>query len=182
MGRIAPDAPLTTVVGVVDDVLQYGLSEPAQPMVYRPMAQVPRNRLGIVVRHDGRAPDAMLDAIRQAVWAQDPALPLDRVGTMRDQVRAALAEPRFRAVALSAFAAVAALLAVIGLYGTLAWIVRARRREIGIRMALGASGAGVLWLVVRRGMAHRVDRHRDRRGQRAGGIELAGAGWCTGLP
>ena len=152
MGRVAIDAPLTTVIGVVDDVLQYGLNEPPPLIVYRPIAQVPRNHLGIVVRHDGRAPSTVLDALRQSVWAEDAALPVDRVGTMHEQVRASMAEHRFRAAALAGFAAVATLLAVIGLYGTLAWIVRARRREIGIRMVLGASGAGVLGLVLRRGM------------------------------
>ena len=153
MGRVGGDAPLTQVVGVVEDVLQYGLGAPAQPVAYRPVAQVPRNRLGLVVRHDGRAPSAtILRDLRQAVWRIDAALPLDRSGTMEAHVRASIGEPRFRALALSIFSAIATVLALVGLYGTLAWIVRTRRRELGVRMALGASSGDVHRLIIGRGM------------------------------
>jgi len=153
MGRVGADAPLTLVVGVVEDVLQYGLGAPPQPVAYRPVAQVPRNRLGLVVRHDGRAPAAtILRDLRQAVWRIDAALPLDRSGTMEAHVRASIGEPRFRALALSIFSAIATVLALVGLYGTLAWIVRTRRRELGVRMALGASAGDVHRLIIGRGM------------------------------
>jgi putative ABC transport system permease protein len=153
MGRVAPDAPLTTVVGVVEDVRQYGLAASPQPIVYRPVAQVPRGRLGLVVRHDGRAAaGVVLRDLRQVIRRLDRALPLDRAGTMDEQVRASLGEPRFRALALSIFSVTATALALVGLYGTLAWIVRARRRELGIRAALGASAGDLCRLVVGRGM------------------------------
>jgi putative ABC transport system permease protein len=152
MGRVAADAPLTEVVGVVEDVLQYGLGEAPQPIVYRPFTQVPRNSLSVVARHDGRAPAEVIEALRQAAWSLDAALPLDVHGTMTGAIRDSIGEPRFRAVAVAIFSAIAALLACVGLYGTLAWIVRARRRELGIRMVLGADAGSLRRLVIRRGM------------------------------
>jgi putative ABC transport system permease protein len=152
MGRAASDAPLTTVIGVVDDVLHYGLASPPSPMVYRPLAQVPRGWVGVVVRHDGRDPSALIRELRQIVWRLDSTLPLDEYGTMQEHVRASIGEPRFRALALSAFSAIAAVLAFVGLYATLAWVVRARRRELGIRMALGAAARDVQRMVIARGM------------------------------
>ncbi|HET9370223.1 MAG TPA: ABC transporter permease [Vicinamibacterales bacterium] len=152
-GRVAADAPLTTVVGVAEDVRQYSLAEPAPPVVYRPVAQAPRATLGIVARHDGRSAPQVLQQIREAAWAIDPALPLDSAGTMDAQLRSSIAEPRFRAAALSAFGVMAAIVASVGLYATLAWIVRARRREIGIRIALGADPSAVRAIVLRRGLS-----------------------------
>jgi putative ABC transport system permease protein len=152
-GRVAADAPLTTVVGVAEDVRQYSLAEPAPPVVYRPVAQGPRASLGIVVRHDGRSAAQVLQQVRDAAWAIDPALPLDNTGTMDAQLRTSIAEPRFRAAALSSFGLMAAIVASVGLYATLSWIVRARRRELGIRVALGADPAAVRAIVLRRGLA-----------------------------
>ena len=153
MGRVAADAPLTSVVGVVEDVRQYGLGAPPQPVVYRPVAQVPRGRLGLVVRHDGRAPAAtILRDLRETVWRLDAALPLERAGTMEAHVRASIGEQRFRALALSIFSVIATVLALVGLYGTLTWVVRTRRRELGVRIALGASAGDVQRLIIGRGM------------------------------
>jgi putative ABC transport system permease protein len=152
IGRVALDAPLFTVAGVVDDVRQYGLAEPPQPMVYRPLGQAPRATLSVMVRHDGRREAEIAQSMRQAVWAIDSALPVDRLGTMSRQVRTSIAEPAFRALALSTFACVAAALALVGLYGTLSWIARARRRELGIRVVLGAAASDVSRLVIARGL------------------------------
>ena len=152
LGRAAADAPLTTVVGVAENVRQYSLAEPAPPVAYRPFAQGPRASLGILARHDGRSAEQVLRQIRAAAWAIDPALPLDNGGTMDEHVRMSIAEPRFRAVALAAFAVIAALVASVGLYATLSWTVRARRRELGIRVALGAAPSAIRALVLRRGL------------------------------
>jgi predicted permease len=152
MGQIGNEAALTTVIGVVDDVLHYGLSSPPSPMVYRPVTQIPRNWLGVIVRHTGREPSALIRELREIVWTLDSTLPLDEYGTMQDHVRASIGEPRFRALALSAFSVIAAVLAFVGLYATLAWVVRTRRRELGIRMALGAAGRDVQRMVIARGM------------------------------
>jgi predicted permease len=152
MGQLTDDAPFLTIVGVAGDVLQFGLGTSPEPMVYRPYAQVPRTWLGLVVRHDGVPSGPLLAALRQAVWSIDPALPLEEYGTMDAHVRSSIGEPRFRALAFAAFSTVATLLAFVGLYATLAWLVRTRRRELGIRMALGAAAADVRKIVVVRGM------------------------------
>ena len=152
MGRVAADAPLTEVVGVVENVRQYALADPPQPMVYRPLAQVPRGALSVVVRHDGRAPGGVIQQLRDAAWAIDPALPLGAGGTMDAQVWTSIREPRFRASALAVFGVVAATIAFVGLYATLAWIVRARHRELGIRLVLGAEAGQIRTLVIRRGL------------------------------
>jgi putative ABC transport system permease protein len=151
MGRVAADAPLTMVVGVAEDVRQYGLDQQPTPMVYRAFAQGPRANLTLVARHDGRAPASLLESMRQAVWAIDGNLPLGDYGTMTAQVRQSIAAPRFRATILTALGIIAAALACVGLYSTLAWIVRARRRELGIRITLGAGAGDVQRLVLRRG-------------------------------
>lgn len=151
MGRIAADAPLTLVVGVVEDVRQYGLDRLPIPMVYRSIAQVPRPSLGLVVKHDGRATASLLQTLRQAVWTLDTGLPLDEFGTMDEHVRGSIAEPRFRALVLSAIGASAAALAFVGLYSTLSWVVRARRRELCIRITLGANAGEIQRLVIGRG-------------------------------
>jgi putative ABC transport system permease protein len=152
MGQLGDEARYLTVAGVVDDVLQFGLEISAEPMVYRPYAQVPRVWLGMVVRHDGMAAAQLIPALRQAVWLIDASLPLEDFGTMDAHVRQSIGEPRFRVIALTTFSTVATLLAFVGLYATLAWLVRTRRRELGIRMALGAAAADVRRMVVVRGM------------------------------
>jgi putative ABC transport system permease protein len=120
-------------------------------MVYRPVAQAPRGWLGLVVRHEGD--DAgMIRALRDLVWGLDATLPLDDFGTMRDHVRASIGEPRFRAATLTTFSVIATLFAFVGLYATLAWVVRASRRELGIRLALGANRGDVQRMVIARGM------------------------------
>jgi predicted permease len=163
MGRVAADAPLTEVVGVVEDVRQYGLGEEPIPMVYRALAQVPRASATLVIRHDGRSLADAIEQTRSTIWSLDSALPLDRAGTMDAQVSESIREPRFRAIALSAFGLLACVIACVGLYGALAWLVRARSREFGVRAALGASPDELRGLIVRRGLT------------------LAGAGIALGL-
>jgi putative ABC transport system permease protein len=154
MGRVAADAPSIEVIGVAGDVLQYGLGRAPEPIVYRPLAQstAVRGALSLIVRHDEGNAAEVLDRLREAIWRVDPALPLDRAGTMEAAVRASIGEPRFRTLALTTFAAIAAVVAGVGLYATLAWVVRARRRELGIRVVLGADAAAVRGLVLRRGL------------------------------
>jgi predicted permease len=144
-------APWITIVGVAGDTRHYGLAEEPEPIVYLHYARVPRNWLAIAVRHDGPAAP-ILDAMRQAVWSIDPDLPLDRFGTLRDVAAASLVEPRFRTAVLSFYAAIALALTFVGLYGTMTYLVRARRRELGIRLALGAATRDVYRLVLSRGL------------------------------
>lgn len=152
LGRVAADAPLTEVIGVVEDVRQYSLAEAPIPVVYRAQAQVPRGTVTIVARHEGQSAVTAIDRIRATVRTLDLALALDRAGTMEAQVSASIREPRFRALALSAFSVIACVIACVGLYGSLASLVRARGRELGVRLALGAPTGALKAMVVRRGL------------------------------
>jgi len=144
-----------TVVGVVEDVKGTVLREGDSPTVYVPFAQRPQDwvRWGTLVVRSKADPMSVLPDVRRAVWAVDPTLPLANVQPAEQLLRHASAQERFNAFALAMFSVVALGLALQGLYGILAFMVEQRRREIGVRMALGAGSADVLRLIVGRGLA-----------------------------
>jgi predicted permease len=141
-----------TIVGVVADVHHSSLEGPPRPTVYGPFLQTPDNHGYLTIRTTS-SPDQLIASIAKIVRSIDPTIAPEHAGTMRELVSESTSGRRFQTVALSVFAAVAVFLALIGLYGLMAYAVKQRTAEIGIRIALGAPAARVLGLIVGKGLA-----------------------------
>ena len=140
-----------TIVGVVGRIKQDALDSDPRIAFYLPHSQYTTQAMNIVVR-SSVAPAALTSAIKKEIRELDPDLPIYNVRTMDDRVQESLARRRFAMTMLALFAVLALALATIGIYGVMAYMVNQGTREIGIRLALGATQSNILRLVVRQGM------------------------------
>ncbi len=150
-GDLKSTAPWQTVVGVVGRVKHYGLDTAGRIAVYMPHTQATSRALYVVVRSTAD-PDTIAGAVRQQVRDLDPNLPIYRMRPMHALVASSVATQRFAMQLLGVFSVIALLLAAIGINAVMAHIVAQGTREIGIRLALGATAPGILALVFRHGL------------------------------
>jgi putative ABC transport system permease protein len=148
----APDQPTVPfrIVGVVADVHQAPIGQAAEPVIYHVHRQFPFRSVTIVAR--GQSAATVSAGLRQALRGIDPAVPLSDVRTMSARLVAATAAPRLLTAVLTTFAVLTGLLSAIGVYGLMAWTVNERRRELAIRLALGAQPSSLSRLVMRHGL------------------------------
>jgi predicted permease len=167
----------STVVGVVGNIRHNGIRNEAKTRFYRPLSQatVATRSMTLVVA-SAIDPRSLVEPIRARVRAMDPSMPVSDVQTVDEVMSASVAQPRFGMMLLAAFASLALTLALVGIYGVIAYAVSQRTREIGIRMALGAETGQVIGMVVRQGMVMAM-----------GGVALGTViawfmtGWMSGL-
>ena len=150
-GDARSTSPWETIVGVVGQVKQYALDADSRIALYRPITQGGARSLFVVARSEGD-PRSVMSTATTIVQDLDAGVPIHRMMTMQDRVDDSLVRRRFSMVLLSLFAGVALVLAVVGIGGVMAYVVTQGTRDIGIRLALGATPASVLALVMRQGV------------------------------
>jgi len=171
LGSLTSDEPLVTVVGVVGRVKQYTLDTDSRIALYLPQTQYPVREMNVVVRSSAD-PAVESASVIQIVHELDPDLPVYSVRTMRARVAESLARRRFSMTLLVIFAAISLVLAALGTYAVMAYLVSQGTPEIGIRVALGATRFDILQMIVKRGMQITLT---------GVGIGLVGAFLLTGL-
>jgi predicted permease len=149
--RSGPHDPLRTVIGVVGNVHHSSLEAPAAPEMYQPLWQTDLGGGAFVVIRSSLPPDQIASAIRAALSKIDPNLALSDIHTMGELASQSTARRRFQTTLLTAFSGMAMLLGMVGVYGLLAYSVKQRTAEIGLRIALGAPRGRVLGMILRQG-------------------------------
>ena len=136
------------IVGIVGDVRQLGLDAPPETELFMPYTQWPSNEMALVLR-TASEPSSLIPVVKKEIWRVDPDQPVTDIKTMDELVATEAAGRRFVLELIGAFASIAIVLAAVGIYGVVSYGMRQRTHEIGIRMALGAGGRQIVWLVVR---------------------------------
>ena len=151
LGALSSNAPFVTIVGVVGRVKQYTLDSDSRIALYLPHLQHPSRDLNVVVR-TSREPSSLAGAVTLAIHDLDPGLPVYSIRSMQQRVADSLARRRFAMGLLAFFAIVSLILAALGTFTVIAYLVNQGLPEIGIRIALGATRLNILSMIVRRGM------------------------------
>jgi putative ABC transport system permease protein len=139
--------PFGQIIGVVGDVRDLTLDQPPTPTVYYPHAHLAYNRMVIVVRSNGN-PVALAEPIRRMIRTIDPSQPIAEVRTMDEVIADTFSRQSFSTVLMAGFSVASLLLAAIGIYGILAYSVSERTREIGVRVAIGATPDRIMSLII----------------------------------